>query len=238
MELGAIVGEEPARIAPSRGRRREGCAPRRANGSRQSQARHTDPVMVVDHIEDLENDPLWRCGVVLGFMVTKPRATRTRWDGRDRRHVAPRGGHVEVDGFGPGIEALSFELLAPAHDLLLVEVGDARGRGLGAPRAGLETRRAFEAIAPEQLESQLSLTPWAAANALMGRPVRRWVSIRNRPWSIGDPFQLGLSYVLADRSARDCTYVAETLTSERAGHFRGRQVSSAETPILVRRRPM
>ena len=28
------------------------------------------------------------------------------------------------------------------------------------------------------------------------RPVRRCVSIRNRPLSIGDPFQLGLSYVL------------------------------------------
>ena len=52
------------------------------------------------------------------------------------------------------------------------------------------------------LNSQLALTSCDLASSLIGRPVRRCVSIKNRPMSIGAPLVSAVSYVLPHRPTR------------------------------------
>ena len=118
-------------------------------------------------------------------------------DGRDRGHLASRGRHVEVDRLGPGVEAGVGQLLSDAHDLVLVEVGDPRRTRSWAAATGLEPGLTLEAVAAQQLvEPALGSRRGRPPARRSERPVRRCVSIRNRPLSIGDPFHFGVSYVL------------------------------------------
>ena len=99
----------------------------------------------------LETDPAG-LGALVGLGDHEAPGDEDPVDGRDRRHLAPGRRHVEVDRLGSGIEAGSGQLFSDPHDLVLVEVGNARRARLGPPRAWLETLRTFEAVAPQQLE--------------------------------------------------------------------------------------
>ena len=90
--------------------------------------RHAQPRVVVDDVEDLVDDAVGHLdvgdvglpalvgelgleadpralGPLVGLGGDEAPGLEHPLDGRDRGHLASRGGHVEVDRLGPGVEA-------------------------------------------------------------------------------------------------------------------------------------
>jgi len=189
-------------------------------------AGHAQPRVVVDHVEHLEDDAVSHLdmgdiglpalvgevsleadpGALGAFLgVGRDEAPRGKHplDGRHRRDVAPGRRHVEVDRLGSGVDAEVLELFVPAHDLVLVEIGDARRGGFGASRPRLESGRALQAIATQQLEEPALAHPVGRSQLLDGAAGPQ-VRLDQEPALVHRrPLPLGLSYVLTDASARD-----------------------------------
>jgi hypothetical protein len=133
-------------------------------------------------------------------------------DGRDRGDLAPRGGHVEVDGLGARIEAALSELLSDPDDLVLVEVGDARRRGLGSPRARFEPRWTLEAVTAQQLEEPALAHPVGRGQLLDG-PARPQVRLDQEPALVhGRPLPVRTLLCLDTGPGQELSYVLEADT--------------------------
>ncbi len=92
-----------------------------------------------------------------------------------------------MDGLGPGIEAAVGELLAEGHDLLLVEIGDRGWARNAVASSGARARlRRPGGSGPGAGRASCGRLHRLAASSPDGLPVRRWVSITNRPLSISD----------------------------------------------------
>jgi hypothetical protein len=147
--------------------------------------------VVVDHVEHLEDGAVVELdvghvglpplvgqvgaeadegalGPLVGLRGDEPSGLQDPPNGRDRGHLGVALGEVVVDRLGPGVVAGVDELLAQRHHLVLVEVGDPRGRALRAPAPRHQPGLAFEAIAPQQLEEPAGADPMRASQLLDG----------------------------------------------------------------------
>ena len=112
---------------------------------------------------------------------------------RSRRTIDPVA-EVEVDGGRPGIEAGIGQLLSQGHDLVLVEIGDSRRRGLGTPASGLEPCRTLQSVAAEQLEEPARMHIMGPGQ-LLDRFARSQVHLDEKPTHVHRrPSSVAVSY--------------------------------------------